>query len=97
VRIEDGSPIGLEDVGYGLYLYSPSNLMNYRRLIPEGTSEFPVVVCNMDYLQKAIKDIEQSLLAMFILIKKNIDFNPVNLFIEIYDFIQRLGLQGYVS
>lgn len=97
VRIENGIPIGLEDVGYDLYLFSPSNHMDYRRLIPEGISEFPVVVCNMTFLQKAIKALEQSLLAMFKVITEKIVSNPVNLFIEIYNFIQRLGLQGYVS
>lgn len=95
VRIENGNPIGLEDVGYGVYLFSPSNLMNYRRLIPQGISEFPVLVCNMTYLQKAIKALEQSLLAMFTVIKEYVVSNPVNLFLEIYHFIQRLGLQGY--
>lgn len=94
VKMRKGKHIGLQDVGYGLYLFSPSNLANYRILIPEWVSEFPVLVCNLKYLHEAVKTLEKSLLAIFELVKKEIISDPVKLFLEIYYFIQRLGLQG---
>lgn len=61
VRIDEQTSIeGFEDVGFGVYTYSPGKPDNYSEVLG-STIFFPIAISNLDYLKNFLKVLDSGI------------------------------------
>lgn len=72
---EQSDIVDFEDIGYGIYVYTSENANKYDNIL-QNHFALPIVICNLSYLDKCIKDIETGISKTIEQTKNTLKDNP---------------------
>ena len=87
---ESGDIVNLNEAGYCIYLFSPSDLQK-NSLLLRNRWEQPVIVCNIEYLDECVKKLKNGINKIKEDLEENIQRHPdriiedINTFLSTYD------------
>jgi len=89
-----GQIVDFEDVGYGIYPYVSENADKYDNIL-HGYFAFPIVICNLAYLDNCLKTLNKGIEKMATYVKTLLHNNPYAIAQEVLEriYAERMSLR----
>ncbi len=97
VTIKEGKVQDIQDVGYGAYLFAPSELPKWIEPLLGSSRYLPIIICNVNKLDNCLRDVENGLYQMIKDAKATLVADPFRIIDAICDFISTYYSSPFTS